>query len=138
MKELIFTDARKMEVQSVSVVRDGVLHIRTILTTTEQLKALFMDEFAAQKMTVRENHVEKECYENYNRLSYIKEEVGGIWEVEMLQKEKDTATLVKELSEKSFIAEKNFDDARKEIGELKEENKMLRDCMLEMSETVYQ
>ena len=35
MKELIFNDARSLEVQSVSVAREGVIHIRAILVTSE-------------------------------------------------------------------------------------------------------
>lgn len=86
MKNLGFNDGRSINIQSITKA-EGCLHIRTILTTSEKLKALFMDSFATQKMTVSENGVpEKEAYENYTELSYIKEETGGIWEVEMLQK----------------------------------------------------
>lgn len=88
MKELIFNDARSLEVQSISVAGDGVMHIRAILVTSEILKAHFMDKFATSRMTLYENHTEKETYENYDKLSYLKEEAGGIWEVEMIQSEK--------------------------------------------------
>lgn len=94
MKKLLFNDGRSIPVQSVSA-GEGILHARIILTTSEQLKALFMDEFAARKMTVYENDVPKLSYENYNQLSYIKEEAGGIWEVEMLQKEASPAERLK-------------------------------------------
>lgn len=86
MKKLVFNDGRSINIQSISKA-EGFLHVRIILTTSEQLKALFMDNFATQRMTVSENGVpEKEAYENYTELSYLKEEAGGIWEVEMLQK----------------------------------------------------
>ena len=97
MKELIFNDGRKTEVQSVSA-SGGIMHVRMILTTSEQLKAYFMDEFATSVMTLRENSKEKK-YENYTELQYIKEEAGGIWEVEMRQTEADTETLLTELEE---------------------------------------
>lgn len=97
MKELIFNDGRKKEVQSVSA-SGGIMHVRMILTTSEQLKAYFMDEFATSVMTLRENGKEKK-YENYTELKYIKEEAGGIWEVEMRQTEADTETRLTELEE---------------------------------------
>ena len=97
MKELIFNDGRKTEVQSVSA-SGGIMHVRMILTTSEQLKAYFMDEFATSVMTLRENSKEKK-YENYTELQYIKEEAGGIWEVEMRQTEADTETRLTELEE---------------------------------------
>lgn len=97
MKELIFNDGRKTEVQSVSA-SGGIMHVRMILTTSEQLKSYFMDEFATSVMTLRENGKEKK-YENYTELKYIKEEAGGIWEVEMRQTEADTETRLAELEE---------------------------------------
>lgn len=97
MKELIFNDGRKTEVQSVSA-SGGIMHVRMILTTSEQLKAYFMDEFATSVMTLQENGKEKK-YENYTELKYIKEEAGGIWEVEMRQTEADTETRLTELEE---------------------------------------
>lgn len=97
MKELVFNDGRKTEVQSVSA-SGGIMHVRMILTTSEQLKAYFMDEFATSVMTLRENGKEKK-YENYTELKYIKEEAGGIWEVEMRQTEADTETRLTELEE---------------------------------------
>nr|DAT27047.1 MAG TPA: hypothetical protein [Bacteriophage sp.] len=97
MKELIFNDGRKTEVQSVSA-SGGIMHVRMILTTSEQLKAYFMDEFATSVMTLQENGKEKK-YENYTELKYIKEEAGGIWEVEMRQTEADTETRLAELEE---------------------------------------
>lgn len=97
MKELIFNDGRKTEVQSVSA-SGGIMHVRMILTTSEQFKAYFMDEFATSVMTLQENGKEKK-YENYTELKYIKEEAGGIWEVEMRQTEADTETRLTELEE---------------------------------------
>lgn len=113
MKELIFNDARSLEVQSVSVAGEGVMHIRAILVTSEILKAHFMDKFATSRMTLYENHVEKEVYENYDKLSYLKEEAGGIWEIEMLQSQKST-------EERLSNVEENVETAMKDIEVLKE------------------
>ena len=98
MKELIFADGRKTEIQSVGAA-DGVMHVRMILTTAEQIKALFGDTFATSLMTLRENNIEKERYENYTNLKWIKEETGGIWEVELQQTEADTDTRLTNLEQ---------------------------------------
>lgn len=97
MKQLMLNDGRSVEVQSVSTA-DGIMHIRLILTTSEQLKAYFMDSFATSVMTLYENGKPSgKPKENYTILEYIKEEAGGIWEVEMRQKSADMNTLLEEL-----------------------------------------
>lgn len=99
MKKLIFNDGRSCEVQTVSA-EGGVLHARFILQTSEQLKAFFKDEFACKKLTVQENGKET-VYENYTNLTYIKEEAGGIWEVEMVQPEADLETRLSAVEQKT-------------------------------------
>ena len=84
MKELIFNDGRKIEIQTVTESENNLL-VRLILTTSEQLKALFKDEFATSTMTLKENNEEVSKYENYTILNYIKEENSGIWEVSLSQ-----------------------------------------------------
>ena len=84
MKQLMLNDGRSMEVQNVSAA-GGIMHVRMIMTTSEQLKAYFKDNFATSVMTLYENGKEQRKYENYTTLSCIKEEAGGIWEVEMRQ-----------------------------------------------------
>ena len=91
MKKIVFNDSRQIEVQSVSE-GEGVIHIRMILTTIESLKALFGDVFATSKMTLVENAKATEVYENYTIFRYVKEESGGIFEVEMCQAEADDKT----------------------------------------------
>lgn len=104
MKKLVFNDGRSIDIQSVAV-GEGHLYVRIILTTSEQLKALFMDEFATQRMYISENGVPaKETYENYTQLSYIKEEVGGIWEVEMIQTGKSVKEKLKEVEAQALEA----------------------------------
>ena len=94
----MLNDGRSVEVQSVSAA-DGVMHIRMILTTSEQLKAFFSDSFATSVMTLYENGKKAAEYENYTILKYIKEESGGIWEVEMRQDSADMNTRLEELEE---------------------------------------
>lgn len=108
MKELIFADGRKVNIQSVTEA-EGVMHIRMILITAEEIKALFGDEFATSRMVLTENYQEKEVYENYTDLKYIKEETGGIWEVEMRQTQADSDTRLDKLEEKSKKQEKTLE-----------------------------
>lgn len=99
MKKLIFNDGRSCEVQTVEA-SGGVLHARFILQTSEQLKAFFKDEFASKKLTVQENGKET-VFENYTNITYIKEEAGGIWEVEMVQPEADLNTRMSAVEQKA-------------------------------------
>ena len=108
MKELIFADGRKVNIQSVTEA-EGVMHIRMILITAEEIKALFGDEFATSKMVLTENYQEKEVYENYTDLKYIKEETGGIWEVEMRKTQADSDTRLDKLEEKSKEQEETLE-----------------------------
>lgn len=112
MKKLVFNDGRSIDIQSIGG-EDGYLHVRIILTTSEQLKALFMDEFATQRMYISENGVPtKELYENYNQLSYLKEEAGGIWEVEMIQKEKSVKEKLEEVKAQALEAKAIAEDLK--------------------------
>ena len=99
MKKLIFNDGRSCEVQTVEA-SGGMLHARFILQTSEQLKAFFKDEFSCKKLTVQENGKET-VYENYTNLTYIKEEAGSIWEVEMVQPEADLETRLSAVEQKT-------------------------------------
>ena len=114
MKELIFNDGRKTEVQSVST-SGGIMHVRMILTTSEQLKAYFMDEFATSVMRLKENGKETK-YENYTELQYIKEEAGGIWEVEMRQTQADTETRLTELENGAAKTGQEIEQLKEEIA----------------------
>ena len=114
MKELIFADGRRVNVQSVTEA-DGVMHIRMILISVEEIKAVFGDEFATTQMALMENYQEKATYENYTELKYIKENIGGIWEVEMRQMQADSDTRLKKLEKKAEEQEKNIKSQEKEI-----------------------
>lgn len=108
MKELIFADGRKANIQSVTEA-EGVMHIRMILITAEEIKALFGDEFATSRMVLTENYQEKEVYKNYTDLKYIKEETGGIWEAEIRQTQADSDTRLDKLEEKSKEQEETLE-----------------------------
>lgn len=95
MKLLIFNDSQSLEVQAVDQT-DDILHIRMIHVTPEDLKSIFKDEFLTRRMALKENNKEKAVYEKYTVFSYIKEDAGGIYEVEMIREGKDTDTRLSE------------------------------------------
>ena len=116
MKQLMLNDGRSMEVQNVSAA-GGIMHVRMIMTTSEQLKAYFKDNFATSVMTLYENGKEQRKYENYTTLSCIKEEAGGIWEVEMRQSSADTDARLAELEEKAEQQEGDIEQLKREVEE---------------------
>lgn len=137
MKELIFNDARSLEIQSAKE-EGGSLKLRFILTTAEQLKAHFLDAFATQRMRMVENHKEVQTFEHYHKPSF-KEEYGGIWEVELVQKEKDTGTLMKEFTEGLDVAKQELEDTKAELTITKRESLETKETLTwtehELSET---
>lgn len=116
MKKLVFNDSRQIEIQSAALAGEGILRVRIILTNSESLKALFGDTFATQKMTCFENQQQIAVYENYTEFKYIKEETGGIFEVEMRQTAADQETRLDEL-------ESAANDQKKEIERIKKQMK---------------
>ena len=117
--KLLFKDGQTLQVQSISAA-DGVLHVNVINNVYEQLKHLFTDPETTGRIEVDET---TDVYENYTIFSYIRENSGGIWIVELQQEGKDTATRVAELET--------------ENAALKEQVDMLTEGILELSEEVY-
>lgn len=117
MKKLVFNDSRQIEVQSVTEAGAGILHVRMILVTMESLKALFADTFATQRMTYFENQNQIAAYENYTVFKYIKEETGGIFEVEMRQTAANTDERLKNLEEKAENQADELEKVKKDLAE---------------------
>lgn len=117
MKKLVFNDSRQIEVQSVAEAGEGILHVRMILVTAESLKALFADTFATQRMTCFENQNQIAVYENYTEFKYIKEETGGIFEVEMRQTAANTDERLKDLEEKAENQADELEKVKKDLAE---------------------
>lgn len=111
MKWLIFNDGKKIEVQKIEEL-ENKLHIRIINMTAKEIKDIFLQEIATKKMILREGNKEDETYENYTVFSYIKEEAGKIFEVEMYKEGKDTETRLTEA-----------ETAIKQVSERTDENK---------------
>lgn len=99
MKKLILNDGRNILVQSADA-GDGIMRIRMILTSASELKELFSDPFANANMVLMDGNKKLQTFENYKTLSYIKEEMGGIYEVELRQEEADTDSRIKGLEDK--------------------------------------
>ena len=117
MKKLVFNDSRQIEVQNVVEAGEGILRVRMILVTPESLKALFGDTFATQKMTYFENQKQTAVYENYTQFQYVKEETGGIFEVEMRQRSADTDERLTDLEEKAKNQADELERVKKELTE---------------------
>ena len=117
MKKLVFNDSRQIEIQSAALAGEGILRVRIILTNSESLKALFGDTFATQKMTCFENQQQIAVYENYTEFQYVKEETGGIFEVEMRQTAADQETRLDELESAAKDQKKEIEQIKKQMEE---------------------
>ena len=122
--KIVFNDATELQVQSVYVDASGALRIKTIAATQEQRRAMFSDTVKTKKITVVEREQTLSVYENYTQFEGITVYTAGILEP-FLYKAGETP------------AEK-MDKLQQENTELKDQVSMLTECMLEMSEQVYQ
>lgn len=114
MKKLVLNDSRQIEVQSASA-SAGVFRARMINTNIDTLEAMFSSEFATQKMTLVENNKVTNSFENYTVFKSVKKECGGIYEVELVQAEADTATKIANLEKKAQENEETIQQGLAEI-----------------------
>lgn len=122
--KIIFNDATELVVQSASIRTDGSLLIKTISATEEELRSMFQDEFKTKKMIVTERESTVATYENYTNMDAIVKYTAGI-----------TGVILYKVGETQ--AEKTEALASENAG-LKKTVDMLQECVLEMSELVYQ
>lgn len=122
--KIIFNDATELVVQSATILGDGGLLIKTISDTEANLKNMFQDQTKTKKMTVTERESTLGEYENYTNMDAIVKYTAGIIGV-ILYKVGETP------------AEK-METLALENAELKKTVDMLQECILEMSELVYQ
>ena len=122
--KIIFNDATELVVQSATILGDGGLLIKTISDTEANLKNMFQDQTKTKKMTVTERESTLGEYENYTNMDAIVKYTAGIIGV-ILYKVGETP------------AEK-MEALALENAELKKTVDMLQECILEMSELVYQ
>lgn len=122
--KLIFNDATELTIQSAEIRPDGSLMIKTISDTEENLKTIFQDGFKTKKMIIKERESTIGTYENYTELEGIMKYTAGILGV-VLYKSDETP-------------EDKLEALKKENAGLKKTVDMLQECILEMSELVYQ
>ena len=122
--KIIFNDATELVVQSASIRADGSLLIKTISATEEELRTMFQDAFKTKKLTVTERESTIAEYENYTNMDAIVKYTAGI-----------TGVILCKVGE--TLAEKT-EALASENARLKKTVDMLQECILEMSELVYQ
>ena len=106
--KLLFADGQALKVQAISS-EDGKLHVSVLNNCYEQLKHLFTDTITTARIEVENDQGEvEETFENYTVFSYIKENLGKIFEVEMEQQGKDTETRLAEAEKRAEQAEKEL------------------------------
>ena len=122
--KIIFNDATELVVQSASIRADGSLLIKTISATEEELRSMFQDEFKTKKMTVTERESTLGEYENYTNMDAIVKYTAGIIGVILYKVGETPAEKMEALASENAGLKKTVD--------------MLQECILEMSELVYQ
>ena len=122
--KLIYNDCTDLQIQSASTQGDGTLLKKTVSAPEEDLRAMFGDTLKTKKMVISERSQTLGEYEGYTNLEGIIKYTAGITGI-ILSKPGET------------VAEK-MEALNKENVDLKEQMEMLKGCILEMSEEVYQ
>ena len=122
--KLTYNDGTDLQIQSASIQGDGTLLIKTGAATEEDLRGMFGDELKTRKMVISERSQTVGEYEGYTTLEGIIKYTAGITGI-ILSRPGET------------VAEK-METLIKENVDLKEQMEMLKGCILEMSEQVYQ
>ena len=87
--KITFNDATELTIQSATIRTDGILLIKSISATEEELRSMFQDEFKTQKMVVTERESTLGEYENYTNLNALVKYIGGILGV-VIYREKES------------------------------------------------
>ena len=122
--KIIFNDATELVVQSATICGDGGLLIKTISDTEANLKNMFQDQTKTKKMTVTERESTLGEYENYTNMDAIVKYTAGITGVILYKVGETPAEKMEALASENSGLKKTVD--------------MLQECILEMSELVYQ
>ena len=122
--KIIFNDATELVVQSATIRGDGGLLIKTISDTEANLKNMFQDQTKTKKMTVTERESTLGEYENYTNMDAIVKYTAGITGVILYKVGETPAEKMEALASENAGLIKTVD--------------MLQECILEMSELVYQ
>lgn len=143
--KIIFNDAAELQVQQVYVDPAGALRIKTISAAQEELVQIFSNQEKTKKITVQERGQTLTEYEKYTRFDGIMSYTGGILEP-VLYKEGETPTekINRLESEKQAlqntveILQNTVNILQDKADMLQDNSDMLQECILEMSERVYQ
>ena len=122
--KIIFNDATELVVQSATIRGDGGLLIKTISDTEANLKNMFQDQTKTKKMTVTERESTLGEYENYTNMDAIVKYTAGIICVILYKVGETPAEKMEALASENAGLKKTVD--------------MLQECILEISELVYQ
>ncbi len=122
--KIIFNDATELVVQSATIRGDGGLLIKTISDTEANLKNMFQDQTKTKKMTVTERESTLGEYENYTNMDAIVKYTAGITGVILYKVGETPAEKMEALASENAGLKKTVD--------------MLQECIIEMSELVYQ
>ncbi len=122
--KIIFNDASELQVQQVYTDASEALRIKTISDTQEALKEMFSDRTKTRKMIVQERGQTLAVYEGYTLFEGIMSYTAGILEPVLYRIGETPEERIQKLSEENAALLQQVD--------------MLTQCMLEMSERVYQ
>lgn len=112
-----FNDATELQIQSAEIV-GGLLQIRVINTTPEELRKKFSDEFACRKITIIEREQVIAEYENYTKLLRIEEYTGGIYGVALEKAGETTAERLAEVETENAALKEALVNANTQITDL--------------------
>lgn len=123
--KVVLNDATELQVQSVDIESDALkLKFLSAVASQEKLADIFNDPQKTKRIVVQENEKKVAEYENYTKLDGIMAYTGGILEPVLYRNGETTEEKIAKLQEANTA--------------LKEQNDMLTQCILEMSELVYQ
>lgn len=112
-----FNDATELQIQSAEIV-GGLLQIRAINTTPEELRKNFSDEFACRKITIIEREQVIVEYDNYTNLLRIEEYTGEIYGVALEKAGKTTAERLAEVEIENSALKEALVNANTQITDL--------------------
>ena len=120
----VLNDATELQVQSVDIESDALkFKFLSTVASQEKLADIFNDPQKTKRIVVQENEKKVAEYENYTKLDGIMVYTGGILEPVLYRNGETTEEKIAKLQEANTA--------------LKEQNDMLTQCILEMSELVY-
>ena len=123
--KVVLNDATELQVQSVDIESDALkLKFLSAVASQEKLADIFNDPRKTKRIVVQENEKKVAEYENYTKMDGIMVYTGGILEPVLYRNGETTEEKIAKLQEANTA--------------LKEQNDMLTQCILEMSELVYQ